>query len=185
MSLNVTAAAHYTSFDETYANIDFSSLNWLEKKWAAWYILIGNPVIATGLMSFLLHEVGLVLSTHGCIPSSLFCSRFQVVYFGRAVPWIIIDAIPYFRKWKLQPNKIPTPQEQWECTKLVLFSHFTIELPLVRVTQFRPLFHAAHCISTLDLVVPPGRRVYWNDYIPSTPAIMPSNASSNRVFLLF
>lgn len=54
------------------------------------------------------------------------------MYFGRALPWIIIDAIPYFRKWKLQPMKVPTPQEQWECTKLVLFSHFTIEAPAVR-----------------------------------------------------
>jgi sterol desaturase/sphingolipid hydroxylase (fatty acid hydroxylase superfamily) len=49
---------------------------------AAWYIFIGNPVIATGLMSFLMHEI---------------------VYFGRCIPWMIIDSIPYFRKWKLQP----------------------------------------------------------------------------------
>lgn len=55
----------------------------------------------------------------------------KIVYFGRCVPWIIIDAIPYFRKWKLQPNKVPTPEQQWECTKQVLFSHFTIELPAV------------------------------------------------------
>jgi methylsterol monooxygenase len=61
-------------------------------------------------MSFLLHEI---------------------VYFGRAFPWIIIDAMPYFRKWKLQPNKIPTAKEQWECTKQVLISHFTIELPAI------------------------------------------------------
>lgn len=39
--------------------------------------------------------------------------------------------MPYFHKWKLQPAKIPTPQEQWECTKQVLFSHFTIQLPTV------------------------------------------------------
>ena len=60
------------------------------------------------------------------------------MYFGRCIPWIIIDAIPYFRKWKLQPNKIPTPQEQWECTKQVLFSHFMVELPVVRVTSHSP-----------------------------------------------
>ena len=39
--------------------------------------------------------------------------------------------MPYFRKWKLQPGKVPTAAEQWSCTKQVLFSHFTIELPLV------------------------------------------------------
>ncbi|KAF8503238.1 hypothetical protein F5888DRAFT_1861367 [Russula emetica] len=51
------------------------------------------------------------------------------VYFGRCLPWIIIDAIPCFRK--LQPNKVPTPEEQWECTKGVLFSHFTVEGPAI------------------------------------------------------
>ena len=30
----------------------------------------------------------------------------QIVYFGRAIPWIIIDAIPYFKKWKLQPVRL-------------------------------------------------------------------------------
>jgi methylsterol monooxygenase len=59
MSLNVTAMPHSSSFEEVYANIDFSSLSWLEKQWAGWYIFIGNPIIATGLMSFLLHEVRL------------------------------------------------------------------------------------------------------------------------------
>lgn len=36
---------------------DFSSLNWFEQQWVAWYVWIGNPIIATGLMSFLMHEV--------------------------------------------------------------------------------------------------------------------------------
>jgi len=44
--------------------------------------------------------------------------------------------MPYFRKWKLQPNKVPSAAEQWACTKQVLFSHFTIELPLVRGIVF-------------------------------------------------
>lgn len=42
---------------------------------------MGNDVLATGIMSFVLHEV---------------------IYFGRSLPWIIIDAIPYFRKYKIQ-----------------------------------------------------------------------------------
>ncbi|KAF8881606.1 C-4 methyl sterol oxidase [Infundibulicybe gibba] len=108
MSYNATALPGLN--DPLYSGTDFTSLSWLEQQWVAWYVWIGNPIIATGLMSFLLHEI---------------------VYFGRSIPWIIIDAIPYFRKWKLQPNKIPTPQEQWECTKQVLFSHFTIELPAI------------------------------------------------------
>ncbi|KAG6826697.1 hypothetical protein H0H92_014813 [Tricholoma furcatifolium] len=82
-----------TSASDPYAATDFTSLNWLEQQWTAWYIMIGNSVIATGLMGFLHHEA-------------------------------------YFRRWKLQPDRIPTTKEQWECTKLVLFSHFTMKLPM-------------------------------------------------------
>jgi len=45
---------------DLYAGTDFTSLNWLEQQWVAWYIWIGNPVVATGLASFLLHEVCIV-----------------------------------------------------------------------------------------------------------------------------
>jgi methylsterol monooxygenase len=114
MSFNATSTSssifHKYSAQQLYTGTDFSSLNWVERQWANWYLLIGDPVIATGLASFLLHEI---------------------VYFGRCVPWIIIDAIPYFRRWKLQPDKVPTATEQWECTKGVLFSHFTVQLPLI------------------------------------------------------
>ena len=89
-----------------------------------------NDVLATGIMSFLMHEI---------------------VYFGRSLPWMIIDHIPYFNKYKIQSvcnicfmvsteqkqlltlrqQKIPTAQEQWNCAKLVLLSHFTVELPQI------------------------------------------------------
>ncbi|KAL1709545.1 hypothetical protein EV121DRAFT_252953 [Schizophyllum commune] len=108
-----------TSMSGAYDGTDLTSLSWLEQLWVQWYVMIDNPTIATGLMSFLLHEF---------------------VYFGRSLPWIIIDAMPYFRRWKLQPNKVPTPQEQWECTKQVLFSHFTIELPAIWL--FHPVAEA-------------------------------------------
>lgn len=121
MPFNATSAAAAAAtanpvFHQLYAGINFDALSFLEQKWVEWYLLIGNPVIATGLMAFILHEA---------------------VYFGRCIPWIIIDAIPYFRKWKLQPNKVPTAEEQWECTKQVLFSHFTIEAPAI--WMFHPL----------------------------------------------
>lgn len=57
------------------------SLNYFEKLWAAWYAYMGNDVLATGIMSFVMHEV---------------------VYFGRSLPWIIIDQIPAFNKYKIQ-----------------------------------------------------------------------------------
>jgi methylsterol monooxygenase len=40
-----------------------------------------NDTLATGLMSFVMHEL---------------------VYFGRSLPWVIIDAIPFFNRWKIQ-----------------------------------------------------------------------------------
>ncbi|KZV98925.1 putative ERG25-C-4 methyl sterol oxidase [Exidia glandulosa HHB12029] len=98
------------------ANFTYSDLSWGEKKWVDWYTYMGNPAIATGVMSFVLHEL---------------------VYFGRCLPWIIIDAIPYFRKWKIQPGKIPTAAEQWSCTKHLLLSHFTVQLP--QIWLFHPV----------------------------------------------
>lgn len=40
-----------------------------------------NDVLATGIMSFVMHEV---------------------IYFGRSIPWMIIDSIPFFNRYKLQ-----------------------------------------------------------------------------------
>jgi methylsterol monooxygenase len=57
------------------------SLNYFERLWLAWYIYMQNDVLATGIMSFVMHEA---------------------VYFGRSLPWIIIDCIPWFRKYKIQ-----------------------------------------------------------------------------------
>ncbi|TGO61959.1 hypothetical protein BCON_0023g00170 [Botryotinia convoluta] len=91
-------------------------LNIFERLWASWYAYMQNDVLATGIMSFVMHEV---------------------FYFGRSLPWIIIDQIPYFNKYKIQGNKIPTAAEQWTCTKLVLLSHFTVELP--QIYLFHPM----------------------------------------------
>ncbi|KAJ3505106.1 hypothetical protein NLJ89_g7584 [Agrocybe chaxingu] len=156
-ALNGTTSA----LTELYAGTDFSALNWFEQQWVAWYIYIGNPIVATGLMSFLLHEI---------------------VYFGRSIPWIIIDATPYFRKWKLQPNKIPTPAEQWACTKQVLFSHFTIELPAVRVSSSQLKSMQSFTFGS-DLAFPPyaesfGMKTYQVPF-PSLKTMAP------QIFLFF
>ncbi|KAI9872236.1 MAG: C-4 sterol methyl oxidase [Pleopsidium flavum] len=61
----------------------------------------------------------------------------EAVYFGRSLPWLIIDRLPYFNKYKIQNQKLPTAQEQWNCAKLVLLSHFTVELP--QIWLFHPM----------------------------------------------
>jgi len=47
----------------------------------AWYAFMQNDVLATGIMSFVMHEV---------------------VYFGRSLPWIIMDRMESMRKYKIQ-----------------------------------------------------------------------------------
>ena len=86
-----------------------------------------NDVLATGIMSFVMHEV---------------------VYFGRCIPWMIIDRIPSFNRWKIQKAKIPTLKEQWDCASLVLLSHFTVELPQIW------LFHPIATYCGMDYGVP-------------------------------
>ncbi|ORY23203.1 hypothetical protein BCR39DRAFT_549764 [Naematelia encephala] len=99
-----------TARNTMYGGIALDNLNWLERLWASYYIWMGNPVLATGLMSFMVHEV---------------------IYFGRAIPWLIVDAIPYFRKWKLQPGKTVSNEQILKCAKIVLLTHFTCEFPLI------------------------------------------------------
>jgi methylsterol monooxygenase len=56
--LNSTSSS---AFRELYSGIDFSSLSWFEQEWASWYIWVGNPVIATGLLAFVVHEVSFLI----------------------------------------------------------------------------------------------------------------------------
>lgn len=51
---------------DLYATTDVASLNILEKAWMNWYQYWGNPIIATGIMSFLLHEVSSHIFTRIC-----------------------------------------------------------------------------------------------------------------------
>ncbi|KAM0484368.1 hypothetical protein ACHAPE_000548 [Trichoderma viride] len=91
-------------------------LNLFERLWAAWYLWMDNDTLATGLMSFFMHEI---------------------IYFGRCLPFMIMDKIPYFHKYKIQNQKIPTLKEQWDCAAIVLVSHFTAELP--QIWFFHPI----------------------------------------------
>ncbi|VUC23137.1 unnamed protein product [Clonostachys rosea] len=85
-------------------------LNYLEKLWAAWYLYMQNDILATGVMSFFIHEL---------------------IYFGRCIPYMAMDYIPFFEKYRIQKQKVPTLREQWDCALIVLVSHFTAELPQI------------------------------------------------------
>jgi methylsterol monooxygenase len=58
-----------------------TNLNVAERLWAAWYAWMQNDVLATGIMSFVMHEL---------------------VYFGRSLPWIFIDTLGLFNRYKIQ-----------------------------------------------------------------------------------
>ncbi|KAH8927545.1 putative ERG25-C-4 methyl sterol oxidase [Atractiella rhizophila] len=96
--------------DVLYKGTDFESLNFMERWWVNWYLYWGNPVVATGVMSFLLHEF---------------------FYFGRCIPWMIVEQFDYFKQWKLQEAKSHSLAEQWKATKYVLKTHIMVELPLI------------------------------------------------------
>ncbi|KAM4056751.1 fatty acid hydroxylase superfamily protein [Hirsutella rhossiliensis] len=91
-------------------------LNFLERLWAAWYLFMQNDTLATGIMSFVMHEL---------------------IYFGRCIPFMVMDKIPYFHKYKIQNQKMPSLKEQWDCAAIVLVSHFTAELP--QIWFFHPI----------------------------------------------
>ena len=112
---NLVRAATYTDTLKNIQNYQ-PHLNIAEQYWAAWYTYMNNDILATGLMFFILHEV---------------------VYFGRSLPWFIIDQIPYFRRWKIQPTKIPSTKEQLYCLKSVLLSHFLVEA--IPIWTFHPM----------------------------------------------
>ena len=64
MSFNATDAGppNHLTASQLYGtlNVDYTQINWFERQWMAWYLWIGNPIIATGLASLLLHEVCLL-----------------------------------------------------------------------------------------------------------------------------
>lgn len=64
-------------------------LNYIETLWESMYEG-RNPLIVTGVFAFLMHEI---------------------VYFGRFIPFLICDFIPYFQRYKLQPVSRPCGYE--------------------------------------------------------------------------
>ncbi|KAI9567001.1 hypothetical protein HD554DRAFT_2039892 [Boletus coccyginus] len=52
---------------------------------------------------------------HHCNQSHEFLDTLKLFTLDICVPWIIINSMSYFQRWKLQSNKISTTAEQWEC----------------------------------------------------------------------
>ncbi|CEL11046.1 Putative C-4 methylsterol oxidase [Aspergillus calidoustus] len=116
---NVTLPSHPMTYPELFdvAKQD-PSLSWPEQLWWAHYAFWDNDILATGVITFLAHEV---------------------IYFGRCIPWIIADAMPsVFKRFKIQDQKAPpSVSDQWTCVKYILAIHIIVELPLI--VLFHPM----------------------------------------------
>ena len=74
--MNATAVAMETGAPD--------QLSYIESLWEGMYEG-RDPLLVTGIFAFLMHEI---------------------VYFGRFVPFLICDFIPYFQRYKLQPVSV-------------------------------------------------------------------------------
>ena len=81
----------------------------------------------------------------------------ELVYFGCWMPWLLLDQIPFFEKYRIQPEKRASGAMVWKCLKRLLFSHVFIQLPM------QLLFHwvAKFLGFSMELPLPPVRDLAW------------------------
>ncbi|VVT44990.1 uncharacterized protein SAPINGB_P000601 [Magnusiomyces paraingens] len=96
-------------------SVGTASVLYLESLWARYYAWVGSDFLATGLLFLVIHEV---------------------VYFGRSLPWYILDRTKILKNYKIQDKEIPD-SEQLQCLKDVLISHFVIEA--IPIFGFQPI----------------------------------------------
>ncbi|KAI0210354.1 Methylsterol monooxygenase 1 [Lamellibrachia satsuma] len=58
----------------------------------------------------------------------------ELLYFGMCLPAFMFQFIPFMRRFKIQQNAPETFEKQWKCFKLLMFSHFCIQLPMIAST---------------------------------------------------
>jgi len=69
-------------------------------------------------------------------------SNFQIAFFGSLIvhealyflicfPGFLCQFIPCMQKFKIQEDKPETKDKQWKCFRMLMFSHFCIQLPLL------------------------------------------------------
>merc|ERR1719440_1379702 len=108
------------------------------KMTAGWSWILDNfsPFVIAGPLTFAFHEL---------------------VYFGSWMPWLLLDQIPYFQKYKIQPEKKASGAMVWKCLKRLIFAHFFIQFPM------QLLFHfvADRMGFSMALPLPPVREIAW------------------------
>lgn len=82
----------------------------------------------------------------------------ELAYFGAYVPWLIVDAIPWCRRYKVQVTEVNTWARQWYCLKRLLMAHVFIQFPMMA------LFHVVAIDwggMRMDLPLPSVTTLAW------------------------
>lgn len=74
------------------------------------------------------------------------------VYWLSYIPFFVADFIPFFSRYKIQPDKKNTRPLQSNCFRRVIFNHFLLVLPIILLTH--PIFDMMGCKYTVDTIPP-------------------------------
>jgi len=55
----------------------------------------------------------------------------ECMYIAICLPGFLFQFIPFMQRFKIQQDKPETKDKQWKCLRLLLFSHFCIQLPMM------------------------------------------------------
>jgi methylsterol monooxygenase len=55
----------------------------------------------------------------------------EAIYFGLCLPGFIFQFLPFMQRFKIQRDKPETMIGQWKCFKLLMFSHFVVQFPMI------------------------------------------------------
>jgi len=109
-TVNSTEAVVNTPLDTLYKYAEeLNTMNFLMPYWAYMLENYSDFTIFAGF-TFVLHEI---------------------VFFGGWLPYLILDFIPYFHKYKIQESKPNTWEETWRCIKSLMFNHIFVQLPMI------------------------------------------------------
>lgn len=55
----------------------------------------------------------------------------EVIYFLLCLPGFLFQFMPFMQRFKIQQDKPETVGNQWKCFRLLMFSHFLIQFPMI------------------------------------------------------
>lgn len=180
--LNSTTSS---GFYELYRGTDFSSLNWLEQQWAFWYIRFGNPVIATGLMAFIVHEVSfhnldVTLSTSSfCFFNRLFTS--VVVFRGLSSTQCHTSGDGSCNLTRCLRRKNSGLAHCRSCSHILLLNCRWYVTWLAKFSRNWKVFF----FLIVDHAFPSRCWNSWNEHLPGPLPVVEVNAPPNILFLRF